>query len=185
MSLASSLGVCTYLPVRERRRDQITIGITTLQMHWVQGDDLMIRLEPNLRMGGMGFIRPPVGLATRQVGAACLLLAVVAALLGGCGSNAGGTDQSSSGLSETQGNRTVTIQDYTYKPASITVPKGTTVIFANRDSTPHTATSKESGVFESGSIDTGKTGKITLEKTGTFAYYCVFHPFMKGTIVVE
>jgi plastocyanin len=187
MSLASLLGVYFYLPVRERRRDQITIWNHDLaDALLVQGDDLMIRLDPNLRMGGMGSTRPPGGLATRlQVGAACLLLAVVAALLGGCGSNAGGTDQSSSGLSETQGTRTVTIQDYTYKPTSITVPKGTSVIFTNRDSTPHTATSKESGVFESSSIDTGKTGKITLEKTGTFAYYCVFHPFMKGTIVVE
>jgi plastocyanin len=185
MSLASSLGVYIYLPVRERRRDQITIWNHDLADALGTRGHLMIRLKPNLRMGGMGFTRPPGGLTTRQVGAACLLLAVVAALLGGCGSNAGGTNQSSSGLSETQGNRTVTIQDYTYKPASITVPKGTTVIFTNRDSTPHTATSKKSRVFESGSIDTGKTGKITLEKTGTFAYYCVFHPFMKGTIVIE
>ena len=79
----------------------------------------------------------------------------------------------------------MTIQDYTYKPASIAVPKGTTVVFTNRDSTPHTATSKEPGAFEGGSIDPGKTGTITLEKTGVYAYYCVFHPFMKGTIVVE
>jgi hypothetical protein len=55
----------------------------------------------------------------------------------------------------------------------------------HRDSTPHTATSKEPGVFESGSIDTGKSGKVKLEETGSFAYYCAFHPFMKGTIVVE
>jgi plastocyanin len=81
--------------------------------------------------------------------------------------------------------KTVRIEDYLYKPATVTVPKGATVSFTNRDSTPHTATSKESGLFESGSIDTGKTGEVTLEKTGTFAYYCLFHPFMKGTIVVE
>lgn len=79
----------------------------------------------------------------------------------------------------------MTIQDYTYKPASITVPAGTTVTFTNKDTTAHTATSKESGVFESGAIQPGKSGKITLEKAGTFTYYCAFHPFMKGTIVVE
>ncbi|HET7484344.1 MAG TPA: cupredoxin family copper-binding protein [Solirubrobacterales bacterium] len=137
-------------------------------------------------MGGMGSTHPPRGsLSHPRVGAACLPLAVIAALLGGCGSNGGGTDQASLGSNGTQNAKAVTIQDYTYKPASITVPKGTTVVFTNRDSTPHTATSKEAGVFESGSIDTGKTGKITLEKTGTFSYYCVFHPFMKGTISVE
>ncbi|MFN8163229.1 MAG: cupredoxin domain-containing protein [Solirubrobacterales bacterium] len=39
--------------------------------------------------------------------------------------------------------------------------------------------------IESGSIDTGEAATITLEKPGTFAYYCAFHPFMKGTITVE
>jgi plastocyanin len=129
----------------------------------------------------MGSVYPRKGHATRpRVGAVCLLLLAVIA---GCGSGGDGTDQSSpAGAS---GTTAVTIKDYIYKPASITVPKGTTVSFTNRDSTPHTATSKESGVFESGSIDTGKTDKVTLEKSGTFAYYCLFHPFMKGTIVVE
>lgn len=79
----------------------------------------------------------------------------------------------------------MTIKDYTYAPATITVPVGTTVTFTNRDSTPHTATSKKPGAFESGSIDTGRSGEVKLEQAGTFAYYCAFHPFMKGTIVVE
>jgi plastocyanin len=126
----------------------------------------------------MGSTRP-------QIGAVHLLLAVTAVLLVGCGSSGGGTDQSASESGGGASAPAVTIQDYTYKPASITVPKGTTVTFTNRDSTPHTATSKEPGVFESGSIDTGKSGTVKLEESGTFAYYCAFHPFMKGTIVVE
>lgn len=133
----------------------------------------------------MGSVRTHMGSATRpRVGAVyLLLLAAFAAGIAGCGSGGDGTDQSSA--SDAKGTTAVTIKDYIYKPASITVPKGTTVTFTNEDSTPHTATSKESGVFESGSIDTGKSGKITLEKSGTFAYYCAFHPFMKGTITVE
>jgi len=128
-------------------------------------------------MQGMGSTHPPVG-------AALSLLAAVAASLVGCG---GGSDDAgtSSSASESAGAKAVTIQDYTYKPASLVVPRGTTVTFANRDSTPHTATSKQSGRFESGSIDTGKSGSIVLDETGTFDYYCVFHPFMKGTIVVR
>jgi plastocyanin len=133
----------------------------------------------------MGFTRLPR--STRPpVGAVYLLLAAIAVLLTGCGSSGDGTGQSSASPSGgAAGAKAVTIEDYTYRPASISVPKGTTVTFTNRDSTPHTATSKESGAFESGSIDTGKTGKIRLEESGTFAYYCAFHPFMKGTIVVE
>jgi plastocyanin len=133
----------------------------------------------------MGSIPPSKGPATRLlVGAVCLLLAAGALLLAGCGGSGDDTDQTSSASSAGGGAQAVTIKDYIYKPASITVPKGTTVTFTNRDTTAHTATSKEAGIFESGPIDTGKSAKVTLEKTGTFAYYCLFHPFMKGTIIV-
>lgn len=81
--------------------------------------------------------------------------------------------------------KAVTIADYTYEPGDLVVPVGTKVTFTNEDSTPHTATSKERGAFDSGSVDTGKNSEIALEKAGTFQYYCAFHPFMKGTITVE
>jgi plastocyanin len=133
-------------------------------------------------MHGMGSTRPAVGAALS------LLAAVVVSLVGcGGGGGGGGTDRTSSSAASGTASaaKAVTIQDYTYRPAAITVPAGTTIAFTNEDTTAHTATSKESGVFESGAIQPGKTGKITLKQTGTFTYYCVFHPFMKGTIVVE
>jgi plastocyanin len=123
----------------------------------------------------MGSTRPRIGVAS-------LLLAVIAALIAGCGSSDGGTDPTSSGADG--GAEKVMIADYLYDPDTITVPVGATVTFANADAAPHTATSKRSGAFESGTIETGRTGKVTLEESGTFAYYCLFHPFMKGTIVV-
>ena len=116
-----------------------------------------------------------------------LALALSALALAGCG---GGADSSSSaarsGSAATPRGaaEAVTIKDYEYGPATLTVPVGTTVKFSNRDSTPHTATSKDGGGFESGPIDTGKSATIKLEEAGTFSYYCVFHPFMKGTITV-
>ena len=79
----------------------------------------------------------------------------------------------------------MTIAEYLYEPAKIVVPKGTTVTFTNRDAAPHTATSKKAGTFESGTIKQGQAGEVTLEETGSFTYYCLFHPFMKGAIVVE
>jgi plastocyanin len=121
------------------------------------------------------------------VRAASLLLAAVALLLAGCGgSGSTGTSSSSSPASASSATpQAVTIKNYTFKPAKITVPAGTTVKFTNEDSTAHTATSTDSGVFESGAIQPGKTASITLKKAGTFTYYCAFHPFMKGTIVVK
>ena len=126
-------------------------------------------------MQGMGSTRPPVG-------AGLSLLAAIAVWLVGCGGGGDGTDRTSRCGSD---GTKVTIADYEYAPAEFIVPVGTTVTFSNRDSTPHTATSKRSGAFESGSLDTGQSGEVTLEEPGTFAYYCLFHPFMKGKIVVE
>lgn len=111
------------------------------------------------------------------------LLLVVLLTISGCGSSDSTTSESTS--SSASGKEAVTIVDYTYKPAQLTVAAGTTVEFTNKDSTPHTATSKQSGAFETGSIDTGKTAKVVLDEPGTYAYYCAFHPFMKGTITVE
>jgi len=132
-------------------------------------------------MQGMGSTRPPAGVVI-------LLLAAAAAWMVGCGSGddgAGRTSKSTGAAGASSTAKAVTIRDYSYEPATITVPKGSKVTFTNRDSTPHTATSKQPGLFESGSLDTGKSGTVTLDESGTFAYYCLFHPFMKGTIVVE
>ena len=130
----------------------------------------------------MGSTRPPVGVALS-------LLAAIAALIAGCGGSSGDADRSSSSADTTAGASkaaaAVTIRDFVYEPATISVPVGTTLSFANRDSAPHTVTSKQSGAFESGTIDGGKSGEVTLKKAGTFAYYCLFHPFMKGTIIAR
>jgi plastocyanin len=122
----------------------------------------------------------------------CLALTVFALALAGCGgggdsSSSEATPSTSSGSAATTsgGAGAVTIKDYKYGPASLTVAVGTTVKFTNHDSTPHTATSKDGAGFESGPIDSGKTGTIKLEEAGTFTYFCVFHPFMKGTITVR
>jgi plastocyanin len=117
--------------------------------------------------------------------AALVLLMAIAIPLVGCGGGTASTSTSTASSSASSGQQAVTIVDYTYKPARLTVVAGTTVKFTNQDSTPHTATSKRFGAFETGSIETGKTGEIRLDKPGTYAYYCAFHPFMKGTIEVE
>ncbi len=130
-----------------------------------------------------------MGSATRPPTGVVVLLASAVLLLAGCGGGGDTGPSSSNSATAASGAaatpKAVRIVDYTYKPETITVPTGTTVEFKNKDTTAHTATSTESGIFESGAIQPGKSGSITLKKAGTFAYYCVFHPFMKGTIVVE
>jgi plastocyanin len=79
----------------------------------------------------------------------------------------------------------VKIANYKFAPASIEVKKGASVAFTNSDATPHTATSKTKGAFDSGDVTTGKPKKVTFTKAGTFAYYCVYHPYMTGTVKVD
>jgi plastocyanin len=88
------------------------------------------------------------------------------------------TEQSS----ETQTNETqVSIIDFSFNPAEITVAKGTTVIWTNQDAIPHSVTGD---AFSSGTLNSGETFTHTFDQDGTFAYHCSFHPQMKGTIIV-
>jgi plastocyanin len=79
----------------------------------------------------------------------------------------------------------IKIANYTFAPAAIEVKKGTAVSFTNSDATPHTATSKANGAFDSGDVTKAKPGKVVFSKAGTFAYYCVYHPYMTGTVKVD
>jgi plastocyanin len=59
------------------------------------------------------------------------------------------------------------------------------VEWANNDLTPHTVTSQNGGEFDSGSIEVDASWSHTFGQTGTFPYYCSFHPEMKGAVIVK
>lgn len=71
-----------------------------------------------------------------------------------------------------------------YTPAAITVMIGrnNTVIWTNYDSIAHTVTS--TGFFDSGSISAGSSFAHTFTTPGTYHYFCVYHPWMNGTVTV-
>jgi plastocyanin len=71
-----------------------------------------------------------------------------------------------------------------FQPATFTVKVGATVTWYNADASTHTATSTTS-VFDSGNLGSGAIYKYTFTKAGTYDYYCVIHPNMKGTVVVS
>lgn len=82
------------------------------------------------------------------------------------------------------GAATVRIANLAFDPATITVPTGSTVTWSNEDVTPHTATAVD-GQFDSGIFDPGASFSFTFTEPGTFAYQCLLHPNMQGTVVVE
>jgi amicyanin len=82
-----------------------------------------------------------------------------------------------------QGGTAVSISDFKFNPATLTVPVGTTVTWTNKDEEPHTIAAKD-GSFHSPGIDTNGTYSFTFSTAGSYDYICSIHPFMTGTVVV-
>ncbi len=80
----------------------------------------------------------------------------------------------------------VTIDNFAFGPAAITVAPGTKVTWTNRDDEPHTVVSADDPrAFKSGALDTGDNFSFTFDKPGTYRYFCSIHPHMTGTVVVK
>jgi len=75
-------------------------------------------------------------------------------------------------------------------PNPVTIGVGETVTWENTDTAAHTATSGiagegPSGVFDSSLIMAGGSYSYTADTEGTFDYFCMVHPWMTGTVIVE
>jgi plastocyanin len=90
------------------------------------------------------------------------------------GAPAGGTAPAAAGA-------TVGMAGLSFRPGTVTVRKGATVVFDNDDTAPHTVTADKGGV-DSGVLDPGKSFSLVV-RTG-FAYHCAIHPSMTAKIVV-
>ena len=103
----------------------------------------------------------------RGLAAAAVLLAVYA---------------SGASASEKPGTYTVEISQMRYGtvPEGLTV--GETIVWVNKDTVPHTVTAKDHS-FDI-RIPPGKQTPQVLDKAGAFAFYCIYHPTMRGTLKV-
>ncbi|MAG35380.1 MAG: hypothetical protein CL878_03910 [Dehalococcoidia bacterium] len=73
---------------------------------------------------------------------------------------------------------------WTYAPATVTVPVGTTILWTNRGQDSHTATSADEQTFNSGLLDQQQSFQFTFNTPGEFPYLCAIHPWMQGTVLV-
>jgi len=78
----------------------------------------------------------------------------------------------------------VTIRNFAFNPANLTVKAGTAVIFTNEDSVDHTVTS-DTNAFDTGALSQGQFAVLLFRTAGNFPYHCTFHPTMRGTITVQ
>ena len=124
-----------------------------------------------------------------------VLGALGAAVIAGCGtssssSSSRGSTEGASGPPSTAPAASairaaaVTIASFMFTPATLTVKKGASVSFENKDNASHTVTADD-GSFDGGTLAPGASKTLTFSKAGKFTYHCAFHPFMHGTIVVQ
>ena len=78
----------------------------------------------------------------------------------------------------------VTIDNFVFEPAKLTIKAGTTVTWTNRDDIPHTVVSTDK-VFKSKVLDSDETYSFTFTSAGTFTYFCSIHPKMTGRVIVQ
>jgi amicyanin len=79
----------------------------------------------------------------------------------------------------------VKIDNFSFGPATLAVPAGTTVTWINQDDVPHNIVSSEGKILKSPVLDTDRKFSYTFATAGTYSYYCGIHPKMTGKVIVK
>jgi plastocyanin len=93
------------------------------------------------------------------------------------------TSTSAAGPAAPVGGDAVSIDNFAFVPATLTVRAGSTVTWTNHDEEPHTIAAND-GSFHSPGMDAQGTYSHTFPTAGNFDYVCSIHPFMHATVVV-
>lgn len=78
---------------------------------------------------------------------------------------------------------TVEIKDMKFVPETVTVAKGDTVIWINKDMVTHDITEEASKTWSSGPLKSDSSWKMAV--TDESDYYCSIHTVMKGHIEIQ
>jgi len=77
----------------------------------------------------------------------------------------------------------VEIKNFAFNPSEISIDKGTSVTWTNKDSVTHDITI-DSGLFDH-DLNPGESFSFIFNEPGTYDYHCDIHPSMKGKIIVQ
>jgi plastocyanin len=94
-----------------------------------------------------------------------------------------GTATSPTGSAAPVAGDAVSIDNFAFVPATLTIPAGSTVTWTNHDEEPHTVAASD-GSFHSPGMGSQATYSHTFPTAGRFDYVCSIHPFMHATVVV-
>lgn len=128
--------------------------------------------------------RPRVAVAAVAL---CMLTAVTSCSDSGSKSSSSSSTKPTGAASTASGKGSrITIKNFTFMPAALTVAPGTKVTVTNQDSTTHTLTATGKKAFDTGDIAAGKTVTFTAPSAkGKYPYICTIHQYMKGSLTVS
>ena len=126
----------------------------------------------------------------KKIGTFLAAAAVLAAVVTGCDSSSSTTQAtdtaaaSENSPTEVAGGPTLTIANMAFGQP-LTVAPGTQLNIVNNDTAEHSVTSDTEGAFDV-HVDGGKSKTLTAPtKPGEYPFHCVYHPNMKGTLIVK
>jgi plastocyanin len=81
----------------------------------------------------------------------------------------------------------VAIRDFSFFPDTVRIRPGTEVTWVNCETNVqdfHTSTSS-TNAWDSGALNRGEFFTRRFDANGSFEYFCVPHPFMRGAVIVQ
>lgn len=79
----------------------------------------------------------------------------------------------------------VEVLAFQFTPATVTIARGGTVTWTNKDAVQHSATADDASWDTGAMAGTVGTKTLTFAQPGTFGYKCKFHSTMTGKVVVN
>ncbi len=96
--------------------------------------------------------------------------------------------QATTVVSAAQAGDTLETEIINFTLENLAVSVGTTVVWENRDTAPHTATAgnspRPSGEWGSPLLQKGGVFQFTFDQSGAYSYFCTVHPDMVATVTV-
>jgi plastocyanin len=83
-----------------------------------------------------------------------------------------------------EGGAKVSIANFAFMPAQVTIAPGESVTWSNDDGAPHAVAFKD-GSAGAGSLSPGTSFRRVFDQPGSYEYFCSFHPYMTARIVVR
>lgn len=112
------------------------------------------------------------------------MTAAAAIVLGAAAACSSSSAPAGGGSTVSGGPATVTVQDFSFRPADLTVKTGTKVTWKFEDSVQHNVTADDK-TFQSNDLNKGGSYSFTFTKAGSYSYICTIHPQMHGSVSVK